>query len=166
MQCFCLPGDFKFSPLLHDKMLHQSFNSTLLLLLFIHGIDGTSAPKPTPIYIDVVPGYKNLSTCAQAPLSSLVRGMQNGCGDGSDLTSYSCFCTDSYSKFSWDISTAVGANCGPSPNAQAQITSAVGVFEEYCAHGTTQLETAPALLTTTGGSATSSRSDLGSTFLL
>jgi len=141
-------------------MLHQTFTSTLLLLLSVSGIHGTNAPKPTPIYIDVVPGYKNLSTCAQAPLSSLVRGMQNGCGDGSDLTSYSCFCTDSYSKFSWDISTAVGANCGPSSNAQAQITSAVGVFEEYCAYGTTQLEAVPAVLTTstTGGSTTSSTS--------
>lgn len=88
--------------------------------------------------------------------------MQNGCGDGSDLTSYSCFCTDSYRNFSWDISTAVSGNCAASPGAQAQITSAVGVFEEYCANGTTQLETVPAALTTTGASSTSS--EFGSGF--
>ncbi|KAK5655130.1 hypothetical protein OQA88_6029 [Cercophora sp. LCS_1] len=121
-------------------MLHQSSLSPLLLLSSITEVSGVSAPRPTKIYIDVVPGYKNLSTCAKDPLSSLVRGMRNGCGDGSDLTSYSCFCTDSYSKFSWDISTAVSANCGSSPDARAQVKSAVGVFEEYCNNGTTQLQ--------------------------
>ena len=144
-------------------MLHQNSLAPLLLLSSITRISGASAPKPTKIYIDVVPGYKNLSACAKDPLSSLVRGMQNGCGDGSDLTSYSCFCTDSYSKFSWDISTAVSTNCGSSSNAGAQVKSAVGVFEEYCANGTTQLQTVVAVLTTTGGNLTSSKFGLGST---
>ncbi|KAK1751101.1 hypothetical protein QBC47DRAFT_406357 [Echria macrotheca] len=96
----------------------------------------TAPPKPTPIYIDHIPGYATLSSCAEVPLSSLVRDMWNGCGGGSDLTSYSCFCTDSYSKFRWDISTSVKRNC---PSLPTQVTSAVAVFEEYCASGTTQL---------------------------
>ncbi|KAK5651887.1 hypothetical protein OQA88_11546 [Cercophora sp. LCS_1] len=106
-----------------------------------------SLAKPTSIYIDLVPGYKNLSICAEYPLSTMVRNMWNGCGDGSQLTSFSCFCTDSYSKFSWDISTAVVAGCDKDVGA-AQATSAVGVFHSYCANGTTQLSTA-ALATTT-----------------
>lgn len=105
--------------------------------------------NPTSIYIDLVPGYKNLSSCAEAPLSSLVRNMWNGCGDNSELTSFSCFCTDSYSKFSWDISTAVVASCGL-VLGPVQATSAVSVFHNYCANGTTQLVTATA---TTSGTA-------------
>jgi len=104
--------------------------------------------KPTPIYLDVTPGYKSLSACAELPLSTLIRNMWNGCGDDSGLTSYSCFCTDSYSKFSWDISTAVVSHCGDGLAAQA--TSAVSVFHEYCASGTTQLfKTAAATKTAT-----------------
>jgi len=113
-----------------------------------------SLANPTSIYIDLVPGYKNLPACAELPVSTMIRNMWNGCGDDSRLTSFSCFCTDSYSKFSWDISTAVVASCGPG-FAQAQATSAVSVFHNYCANGTTQLITAPSAMTT-GSSNTAS----------
>jgi len=93
--------------------------------------------KPTPIFIDAVPSYKDLSACAELPLKTIVRNMVGGCGDNSEMTSYDCFCVSSYSKFSWDISTAVVSNCGSELAAQA--TGAVAVFQEYCASGTTQL---------------------------
>jgi hypothetical protein len=82
--------------------------------------------------------------------------MWNGCGDGSDLASYSCFCTDSYSKFRWDISTSVSKNCRSLPT---QVAIAVGVFEEYCASGTTQLGLVTAQ--STGEGQTSSEINLG-----
>lgn len=104
------------------------------------------AAGTTNIYIDLVSGYKDLSTCAEYPLSTLIRDMQNGCGDDSELTSYSCFCTDSYSKFSWDISTAALSRCGSAMAAQA--TSAVEVFHAYCLSGSQQLSTVFATATT------------------
>jgi hypothetical protein len=125
----------------------------LFLLLALPPHSNADIAKPTSIYIDLVPRYKNLSACAEAPLSSLVRNMWNGCGDNSELTSYSCFCTDSYSKFSWDISTAVVGSCGSAFGA-AQATSAVSVFHNYCANGTTQLSSS-AVVTTAMGSGSS-----------
>ena len=59
--------------------------------------------------------------------------MRNGCGDESQLTSYSCFCTDWHLKFRFDISTDVVSRCGPGLVAQA--TSAVEVFKKYCEIG-------------------------------
>ena len=115
-----------------------------------------SFANPTSIYIDLVPGYKNLSACAEVPVSTMIRNMWNGCGDDSKLTSFSCFCTDSYSKFSWDISTAVIASCGPE-FAPAQATSAVSVFHNYCANGTTQLTTATSVMATGSSSSSASR---------
>jgi hypothetical protein len=112
----------------------------LLLLQALSGSSKAEPAKPTSIYLDLVPGYKSLSECAEFPLSTLIRNMWNGCGDNSDLTSYSCFCTDSFSKFSWDISTAIVSSCGSGLGA-AQATSAVSVFHNYCANGTTQLTT-------------------------
>ncbi|KAK4213582.1 hypothetical protein QBC37DRAFT_373961, partial [Rhypophila decipiens] len=96
----------------------------------------SSAPViPTPIYLDLVPSYSDLPDCALGPLSNIVRNMDSGCGDGSELTSFSCFCTDSYSRFSWEISTAVVGNC----DDQNHASSAVDVFNDYCVHGSEQL---------------------------
>ncbi|KAK3315428.1 hypothetical protein B0H66DRAFT_606311 [Apodospora peruviana] len=86
--------------------------------------------KPTQIYIDVFP---------VVPLSLMVCDLGKGCGDGSQMTSYCCFCTDYYSKFSWDISTAVVGNCGPDHAAHA--TSAVNVFHNYCTYGSPAVDT-------------------------
>jgi len=124
--------------------------------------------NPTPVYIDLVPGYKNLSACAEVPVSTMIRNMWNGCGDDSLLTSFSCFCTDSYSKFSWDISTAVLAGCGGAESsASGQATSAVGIFHDYCRDGTSQLLTtatsAPATASSTSAGASASVSHTAST---
>jgi len=101
--------------------------------------ESPNPPKPdtTPIYIDRVPGYEALESCAVYPLSTIVRNMWRGCGDGSKLTSYACFCKSSYSKFSWQISTAVAENCGSAQETLA--TSAVDVFHSYCTYGSQQL---------------------------
>ncbi|KAH7305593.1 hypothetical protein B0I35DRAFT_444083 [Stachybotrys elegans] len=63
--------------------------------------------------------------------------MTYGCGDGSRLTSYRCFCTQSYSKMGWDISTSVAREC---THDRAQVTSALQVFHDYCENGTSQLD--------------------------
>lgn len=95
------------------------------------------------IYINLVPEYSSLSTCAQLPVSSIVRDMDKGCGDGGELTSYSCFCTASSSYYSALISTVVMAHCvGNSSVAQA--SSAVDVFQSYCEVGATALQSRPA----------------------
>ncbi|KAM7202608.1 hypothetical protein V8F20_004397 [Naviculisporaceae sp. PSN 640] len=97
----------------------------------------SATPKATPIYINALTAYSDLPACAEVPLSNIVRNMWSGCGDGSQLTSFSCFCTDSYSKFSWEISTAVVAGCDD--DKQELASSAVGLFHEYCTKGPEQL---------------------------
>lgn len=64
------------------------------------------------VYLDEVPAYWQLPACALTPVSTVVRDMSRGCGDGGRLTSYACFCTASHRKARWDISTAVAARCG------------------------------------------------------
>jgi hypothetical protein len=83
------------------------------------------------IYIDRDPAYYALPCCAQTPLSIAVRDMSQGCGDGSALTSYDCFCTTSSSYFSSLISTEVAGQCG---NATVAL-QAISVFNNYCAVG-------------------------------
>ena len=94
---------------------------------------------PQNIFINLVPEYIALPSCAQSPLSSIVRDMQKGCGDGGATTSYSCFCTASSSYFSALISTVVVAQCSES----GQASSAVDVFESYCAVGTVTSQAHP-----------------------
>ncbi|KAI6091715.1 hypothetical protein F4821DRAFT_225431 [Hypoxylon rubiginosum] len=107
------------------------------------------------IFINQVPAYSSLPTCAEVPLSFIVRDMASGCGDGSKTTSYSCFCTDRSSKMNSIISTAVASRCSTGPISAA--TEAVEVFASYCGLGnakyasanTTQAVTAPAYATAT-----------------
>lgn len=90
------------------------------------------ALSQTP-YIDSIPGYSKLPSCAEEPLSTIVRDMVDGCGDGGELTSYSCFCTQSSSRIAMTISAQVMSNCPDSSSAAA--TSALDVFESYCQLG-------------------------------
>ncbi|KAM7213798.1 hypothetical protein V8F06_010794 [Rhypophila decipiens] len=105
----------------------------------------------TPIYIDLIDGYKALPPCAVVPLSTIVRDMEDGCGDGGELTSYSCFCTNSYSRFSWQISTAVLRNCPDVDSREEMATSAVGVFHGYCTSGREQLTATKAVSSSSEG---------------
>jgi hypothetical protein len=91
------------------------------------------------IFIDNVPGYAELnSRCAQNPLSTVVRDMESGCGDGGHTTSYSCFCTTSSSYMANVISQAVLSQC---PNATTDANSATVVFHDYCLLGVTLTST-------------------------
>lgn len=90
----------------------------------------------TTNYIDTIDGYSSLSSCAIDVLSTVVRGEFSGCGGWDDnLTSYTCFCTDSYSFMSTVISTDIITSCDGGTMASAQATSALSVFDAYCALG-------------------------------
>lgn len=90
----------------------------------------------TTNYIDTIEGYSSLSSCAIDVLSTVVRGEFSGCGGWDDnLTSYTCFCTDSYSFMSTVISTDIITSCDGGSMASAQATSALSVFDDYCALG-------------------------------
>lgn len=90
----------------------------------------------TTNYIDTIDGYSSLSSCAIDVLSTVVRGEFSGCGGWDDnLTSYTCFCTDSYSFMSTVISTDVLTSCAGDSAASAQATSALSIFDDYCALG-------------------------------
>ncbi|KAL1628899.1 hypothetical protein SLS54_001588 [Diplodia seriata] len=94
----------------------------------------SSSIVPTKNFIDTISGYIDLSTCAEGVLSTVVRAQQSGCGDNEASTSYTCFCTDSSSYYSHMISSEVADSCGAS-SASAQASSAIAVFDGYCALG-------------------------------
>lgn len=86
----------------------------------------------TKNYINTVPGYSQLVSCAEHPLSTVVRGMSQGCGENADaITSYTCFCTLSSSYMSSVISKGVSSYCRNS-SALQQVSSAIAVFDAYC----------------------------------
>lgn len=109
----------------------------LLLLmaapLVARAADSASA-RVTSIFIDTVSGYDELSTCAEEVLSTIVRAQYSGCGDKGAVTSYTCFCTDSSSLMSDMITAAVSLSCDSSI-VTAQASSAIDVFDAYCAIG-------------------------------
>jgi len=103
---------------------------TLVLFLFLAIL--TKASGPTKLFIDSVPEYDILEQCAENQVSSIIRNMNFGCGDGSQTTSYACFCYQSSAKFSRMVSTRVSSACTKSPG---QDSSAVEVFSKYCELG-------------------------------
>ena len=54
----------------------------LALVLALANIVATSGP--TSIFIDQIDEYALLATCAELELSTIVRDMKYGCGDGGD----------------------------------------------------------------------------------
>ncbi|KUI68723.1 Axial budding pattern protein 2 [Cytospora mali] len=90
--------------------------------------------KATSNFIDTISGYSELSTCAENVLSTIIRAQSSGCGDEGALTSYTCFCTDSSSLFSYEITSAISVSCNSSIWS-TQATSAIAVFDAYCALG-------------------------------
>jgi hypothetical protein len=110
----------------------QSFSFHILLILFTL-FQHTLSQQ---IYINKIPSYSSLSACALNPISSIVRDMVSGCGDGSLTTSYACFCYTSSTDFTHIISTAVVENCTQAtPTPQMQASSAVKVFSSCCQLG-------------------------------
>lgn len=124
---------FQLSPLLREMILDiqtkMPVASALQFLWVILIISITSAQQ---VFIDSIPAYSSLDACAVGPLSTIVRDMSYGCGDGSHTTSYGCFCTSSSSYFSAFISSNVLNQCGGNV---AEATSAVDVFNAYCQLG-------------------------------
>lgn len=90
------------------------------------------ADGETKNYINTVPGYSQLVPCAVVPLSSVVRGMSQGCGENAEaITSYTCFCTLSSSYMSSVIAKGVSSQCRNS-SAPQQVSSAIAVWDAYC----------------------------------
>ncbi|KAH5432606.1 hypothetical protein HBI24_151590 [Parastagonospora nodorum] len=94
----------------------------------------SSSVVATKIFIDSVPEYYQLQSCAVPPVSAIVRAMASGCGDGSQMTSYVCFCYDSSTHYN----SLIGADVSTACNDQAQASSAQGVFSKYCQIGSTR----------------------------
>lgn len=80
-------------------------------------------------WLNQLDSYDSLPYCAEGPISSIVRDMVSGCGDGGRTTSYSCFCTRSSSSFVQIIATAVAKECS---HWGTEVSSATGIFNEYC----------------------------------
>jgi hypothetical protein len=91
-----------------------------------------SASGATKIYINQVSAYSSLAQCAEPEVSTIVRDMYYGCGDGSRTTSYACFCYQSSSIFSKMIENHVSTACSAD---SSQATLAVQVFSDYCQLG-------------------------------
>jgi hypothetical protein len=88
----------------------------------------------TKIFIDQVLEYGLLQRCAEQKVSLIIRSMASGCGDGSQMTSYACFCYLSSTYYNSMIGGDVGTAC----DDDKQITSAQDVFNKYCQIGQTK----------------------------
>ncbi|KAF2468970.1 uncharacterized protein BDR25DRAFT_344159 [Lindgomyces ingoldianus] len=115
----------------------------LILLALLSFLAIAPAQK---IFINKVPAYSSLPSCAVQPLSTIVRNMEQGCGDGGKTTSFSCFCTASSSKMESKISQAVEKKCG-SQTVTGGVEKALGVFASYCAMGNGTMSSVPASTT-------------------
>jgi hypothetical protein len=104
------------------------------LLLLLAGIIEIQIASCQKIFINQVPEYSQLSSCAVEQVSTIVRDMSSGCGDGGRSTSFSCFCTASSKSFNSIISTAVESACS---GTVGNVTEALDVFQEYCQLGNT-----------------------------
>ncbi|KAF1960001.1 hypothetical protein CC80DRAFT_501292 [Byssothecium circinans] len=109
------------------------------------GLLSTVSAMKTSIFIDQISAYSKLPGCAQDQLSAIIRAQASGCGDNQQLTSYSCFCIDQSTNrmMASIISTAVQSSCAAGITATAslsnplpQVTSAIDVFNSYCARTT------------------------------
>lgn len=89
------------------------------------------AAGQTKIFINTLSEYSSLADCAEPHVSTIVRDMVNGCGDGQKTTSYACFCYTSSSYYSSFIGAKVQKACATnSPSVQR--ASAVELFDSYC----------------------------------
>ncbi|KAK1728686.1 uncharacterized protein BDZ83DRAFT_608911 [Colletotrichum acutatum] len=127
---------------------------SLLLLL------GSFRQAHATYYLNQADGYDSLPSCAEQPISSIVRDMVAGCGDGGKTTSYSCFCTASSDRFREIIATSVAKNCGRSG---VEVESATSVFDAYCQmEKTDKVTTSATELTSTSATGTASAADTAS----
>lgn len=114
----------------HSNLRSSQLTTLATLVVFL--TTRCLADGETKNYINTVPGYSQLAPCAEHPLSTVVRGMSQGCGENADaITSYTCFCTLSSSYMSSVISKGVSSQCRNS-SALQQVSSAIAVFDAYC----------------------------------
>jgi hypothetical protein len=74
--------------LAYTTMFGIQFVPALGLLLALTNI--AAADGPTSIFIDQIEEYALLATCAELELSTIVRNMKWGCGDGGNYQSFTC----------------------------------------------------------------------------
>jgi hypothetical protein len=94
-----------------------------------------AASGPTSIFIENASAYGQLSACAKSQFTTIVKNMSYDCGDGSQTTSYECFCFISSSQVSSRIVASVAQACTQETEL-AQNASAIDVFDQYCQIGT------------------------------
>jgi hypothetical protein len=116
------------------KQQHSIMASRSRWLLFLVLAHMALASGQIKLFINKLPDYSSIAACAEFQLSTIVRNMEDGCGDGSKTTSYNCFCHTSSSYFSSLISYKVEKACA-TDNPDRQRSSAVGLFETYCHMG-------------------------------
>jgi hypothetical protein len=66
------------------------FEILVVLALLVAFTSIAVASGPTSIFIDQIEKYALLATCAELELSTIVRNMEWGCGDGGSLQSFAC----------------------------------------------------------------------------
>ncbi|KAF9737341.1 hypothetical protein PMIN06_001533 [Paraphaeosphaeria minitans] len=120
----------------------------ILFACLIGGLHRAEAAVKTHIYIDQVPIYTKLASCAQDRVSAIVRAQASGCGDDTQLTSFACFCIDSSSEFASIISTAVKDQC--SSAATEAVLTARHAAVKTTAHRVRARATVTPAPTTTG----------------
>jgi hypothetical protein len=104
----------------------------------VNGHDSSGGGSYEYEFIDQISAYYSLPSCANANLSTVVRGMYYGCGDDHAMTSHDCFCrsTSSWSRMNYIIASQVFDNCNSSladaDSALSDAGSAVAVFATYC----------------------------------
>jgi hypothetical protein len=107
-------------------MISTQFLAAMLLAWNI------TASLAQEIFINLVPEYSSLESCAVGPISTIVRNMALGCGDEGATTSYSCFCTESSTHWNDVIASSVSAECS---GTVSDVVSALEVFQSYCSLG-------------------------------
>lgn len=81
-------------------------------------------------YINQLSDYSLLGRCAEPQVSTIVRNMAFGCGDGGKMTSFACFCSSSSSDYDSMIGLHVRTACGAA--AATEEPKARSLFNAYC----------------------------------
>ncbi|KAF2008974.1 hypothetical protein BU24DRAFT_88996 [Aaosphaeria arxii CBS 175.79] len=129
------------------KPFSAKSTSLILPLLSLIAISATPvAAKSTSIFIDQIPLYSRLASCAEDRVSAIIRAQFSGCGDNMQLTSFSCFCIDSSTEFNSILSTAVEEQCAltrtgglatiTKGSPEPEVTKVQELFASYCSKTT------------------------------
>jgi hypothetical protein len=112
----------------HHLKMASRMSTRLLLLALVQTVFASGQIK---LFINQLPEYSSMADCAEGQVSTIVRNMADGCGDGSKTTSYNCFCHTSSSYFNSLIGAKVERACA-TDNPDLQKTSALDLFGAYC----------------------------------